>query len=220
MPLARRLAGRYHQHRGEPLDDLIQVASLALVKAARRYDERRGVSFGTYAMSTIEGELKNHLRDHTWAIHVPRSTKERALRLHRAVVACEQQGIAPTVRQLAERLGMTEREVLEARQAWHAAEASSLDGPVREDEPKQHSLPETMGVPDEHYELVEQRYMLEAACRVLRTRDRRIVHMKFFEDRTQAEIAANIGVSQMYVSRMLKGALARLELAIDGGPGL
>jgi RNA polymerase sigma-B factor len=220
MPLARRVAARYHQSRREPLDDLVQVASLALVKAARRYDGSRGVSFGAYAMSTIEGELKNHLRDHTWAVHVPRSAKERALRVHRAVLACERQGIAPTTSRLTERLGMTEQEVLEARQAWQASEAGSLDGPIREDQSDRSSLPETMGFPDERYELVEQRYMLEAACRVLRVRDRRILHMRFFEDRTQAEIAANIGVSQMHVSRMLKGALARLEVAIEGRTGL
>jgi RNA polymerase sigma-B factor len=219
MPLARSLACRYHQSRREPLDDLVQVASLALVKAARRYDGTRGVSFGAYAISRIEGELKNHLRDHTWAVHVPRSAKERALRLHRAVLACEQQGIAPTTSRLAERLGMTEQEVLEARQAWQASEASSLDGSGRQEQ-SERPFPETVGVPDERYELVEQRDMLKAACRVLRMRDRRILHMKFFEDRTQAEIAANIGVSQMHVSRVLNGALARLEVAIEGGAEL
>jgi RNA polymerase sigma-B factor len=216
LPLARSLARRYCHYRIEPLDDLMQVASLGLVKAARRYDESRGISFGTYATTTIEGELKNHLRDRTWAVHVPRGPKERALKVNRAVWACEQQGLAPTTRRLAERLGMTEQEVIDARQAWQAWEACQLDGSAGEDESEPQALSETFGFPDERYELVEKRYMLETAWRTLPVRERRILHMKYFEDQTQAEIATKIGVSQMLVSRSLRGALSRLDLAIGG----
>jgi RNA polymerase sigma-B factor len=216
LPLARRLAYRYRHYRIEPLDDLVQVASLGLVKAARRYDESRGVSFGTYATSSIEGELKNHLRDHTWAVHVPRGPKERALQVNRAVSACEQKGVAPSTRQLAETLGMTEQEVLDARQAWQGWEAGPLDGAAGEDDSEPPLLSETLGCPDERYDLVEKRCTLEAAWRTLPVRERRILHMKYFEDQTQAEIATKIGMSQMHVSRSLRGALSRLDVAIAG----
>jgi RNA polymerase sigma-B factor len=216
LPLARRLAGHYRRYRIEPLDDLVQVASLGLVKAARRYDERRGVSFGAYATSSIEGELKNHLRDHTWALHVPRGAKERALQVNRAVSLCEQKGVAPSTRQLAESLGMTEQDVLDAREAWHGWQTGPLDGSTSEDHSEPQPVSETLGFHDERYELVEKRYTLEAAWRTLPVRERRILHMKYFEDQTQAEIAAKIGVSQMHVSRTLRGALSRLELAIGG----
>jgi RNA polymerase sigma-B factor len=216
LPLARKLARRYHRYRREPLDDLMQVASLGLVKAARRYEEGRGVSFAAYATAIIEGELKHHLRDHTSAVHLPRSAKERALRLNRAMLACEQDGIAPTIQQLAERLGITEQEVHDARQALQALETRSLDGPIGEDHSEPRPIAETVGCCDHRFELAEMRCTLAAAWRMLRLSDRRILHLRFFEDSTQAEIAAKIGMSQVHVSRTMKGALAQLQVAITG----
>jgi RNA polymerase sigma-B factor len=212
LPLARKLARRY-QHGADSLEDLVQVASLGLVKAARRFDETRGVSFGTYAAYSINGELMRHLRDHTWALHVPRSVKDRALEVNRAIRAAEQAGDMPSARELAERLEMSEQEVLDAREAWLALEAESLDGPVcRSGESEPEALSETVGSLDDGYELADQRFTLTAAWRKLPVRERRVMYMRFIEDQRQQDIATRLGVSQMQVSRLLKSALERLEL--------
>jgi RNA polymerase sigma-B factor len=214
LPLARKLARRY-QHAGESLEDLVQVASLGLVKAARRYDETRGVSFGTYAAYSINGELIRHLRDHTWALHVPRGVKDRALEVNRAIRAAEQAGDMPSARELGERLEMSEQEVLDAREAWLALGADSLDGPVwRSGESEPEPLSETVGSLDDGYELADQRFTLTAAWRKLPVRERRVMYMRFIEDQRQQDIATRIGVSQMQVSRILKSALERLQLGV------
>jgi RNA polymerase sigma-B factor len=212
LPLARKLARRY-QYGREPLEDLVQVASLGLVKAARRYDETRGVSFGTYAAYSINGELMRHFRDHTWALHVPRGVKDRALQVNRAIRVAEQAGDVPTARELAERLELSEQEVLDAREAWLALEADSLDGPAcspGESEPE--PLSEAVGSVDDGYELADERFTLTAAWRKLPVRERRVMYMRFIEDRRQHDIATRIGASQMQVSRLLRSALERLQL--------
>jgi RNA polymerase sigma-B factor len=219
MPLARKLARRY-QYAGEPLDDLVQVASLGLVKAARRYDESRGIPFGAYAVVNITGELRRHLRDHGWAIHVPRGLKDRAVRVNGAIRETSgQSGGPPSAAQLGARLGLSEQEVLDAREVWPALQASSLDGPVwGRDESEPQPLAETIGSIDDGYELAEKRFTLQAELRRLSVRDRQVLQMRFFEGRTQRDIATRIGMSQMQVSRILSGALERLQLA--AGPAL
>jgi RNA polymerase sigma-B factor len=214
LPLARKLARRYH-YGVEPLDDLVQVASLGLVKAAGRYDETRGVPFGAYAVQNIIGELRRHFRDHAWALHVPRGAKDNALAVNRAIRdAAERTGQTPSASELADRLGMSEQEILDARQAWLALETDSLDGPVRgPDESEPQLLLDTVGAVDEGYDLADQRLTIEAAWQKLPVRERRVLHMRFVEDQMQRDIAARIGVSQMQVSRMLRGAIERLQLA-------
>jgi RNA polymerase sigma-B factor len=217
LPLARKLARRYERGR-EPLEDLVQVASLGLVKAAQRYDESRGVPFGTYAAYSIDGELKRHLRDHTWALHVPRGAKDRALQVNRAFSAAEQSGHTLNARELADRLGLSEQEVLDANEAWLALEAQSLDAPATsQDEQEPQSLLETIGSVDGGYELADQRFTLEAAWRELPLRERRVLHMRFVEDQRQRDIATQIGVSQVQVSRMVSRGIKRLQLVVDGG---
>jgi RNA polymerase sigma-B factor len=216
LPLARRLAHRY-QSSGEPLDDLVQVASLGLVKAIDRFDQDRGVSFTTYAVPTISGELKRHFRDNSWAVHVPRGMRDRALRVHAAIrEVTERTGERPASGELAARLSLSRQQVDDALGALGAYDALSLDGPARQG--SDHDQPtrgDTVGVMDTDYELAEDRVTLDMALKRIPTRDRRVLQMRFVEDRTQSDIAADIGVSQMQVSRILRRALERLRLVID-----
>jgi RNA polymerase sigma-B factor len=213
LPLARKLARRY-QYGREPLEDLVQVASLGLVKAARRYDDSRGVPFGSYAAHSINGELMRHFRDHTWALHVPRGAKDRALEVNRAIRTSEQAGDVLSARELAMRLELSEQEVCDAQNALLALEADSLDHAVRSrDDSEPQPLAETLGYVDDGYELADRRLTLEAAWRTLPVRERRVVHMHFIEERRQKDIATEIGLSQMQVSRTLRSALKHLQLA-------
>jgi RNA polymerase sigma-B factor len=217
LPLARRLAARYHSA-GEPFDDLMQVASLGLVKAVDRFDHARGVSFTTYAVPTIAGELKRHFRDYSWAVHVPRGMRDRALKVHATIKELsEHTGERPPSEELAERLSLSERQVDDALGALEAFDAVSLDGPAYHgSEPDVQTRGETVGEVDGDYELAEDRATLHKALKQIPSRDRRVLQMRFLEDRTQSDIAAHIGVSQMQVSRILRRALDRLRHAIDG----
>lgn len=217
LPLARRLAARY-QSAGEPFDDLLQVASLGLVKAVDRFDHRRGVAFTTFAVPTISGELKRHFRDNSWAVHVPRGMRDRALKVHATIKEIsEHTGERPPSEQLAERLSLSERQVDDALGALGAFDAVSLDGPAYQgSEPDVQSRGETVGAVDGRYELAEDRATLQKALKQIPSRDRRVLQMRFMEDRTQSDIADRIGVSQMQVSRILRRALERLRHAIDG----
>jgi RNA polymerase sigma-B factor len=217
LPLARQLARRYYGG-GESLEDLVQVASLGLIKAVKRFDESRGVSFSSYAVPTITGELKRYFRDTVWAVHVPRGMQERALAVNQAIVAItEQSGRVPTHRELADRMQLDKQEIRDALGAYDAFDAASLDAPVHgpDDPGQQQPRTETIGSADEGYELVDDRLAVNAAVRTLPTRERRVLHMRFVEDRTQADIAARIGVSQMQVSRILKHILDRLRHSAD-----
>ena len=213
LPLARKLARRYHQGGAEPLEDLVQVASLGLVKAARRYDERRGVPFAVYASTAISGELKRHFRDHAWALHVPRGAKERALEVRRAArMQPDSGGRPPSAGELARRLHMSTAEILAARETWLALDAYSLDAPAPgRDELESQPLGETIGLLDDGYERVDDKLTLEASLPRLPTAERRVLHMRFVDELTQADIAQRLGVSQMHISRVLRRALARLE---------
>ena len=216
MPLARRLAYRY-QGAGEPMDDMVQVASLGLVKALDRFDAARGVSFTTYAVPTIAGELKRHFRDNSWAVHVPRGMRDRALRVHAAIrEASEQTGQRPASGELAERLSLSRAQIDDALGALGAYDAVSLDGPARQGsdyDPQNRA--DTIGEVDTDYQLAEDRVTLAMALKRIPSRDRRVLQMRIIEDRTQSGIADHIGVSQMQVSRILRRALERLRRDID-----
>jgi RNA polymerase sigma-B factor len=216
LPLARKLARRYHGG-GEPLEDLVQVASVGLIKALQRYDVDRGVSFSSYAVPTITGELKRYFRDNAWAVHVPRGMRERALAVNNTIRAVvERTGRTPSTRELANKLELDEQEVRDAQVAYIAFDAVSLDAPVcshEDHEPQPRA--ETLGAPDESYVLAEDRVTVSKAVRTLAPQERQVLHMRFIEDRTQSDIAQRIGVSQMQVSRILRRTLDRLRIAVD-----
>lgn len=211
MPLAQRLARRYNR-RADSLDDLTQVAALALVKAVDRFDPTREIAFSSYAVPTIVGEIKRHFRDHGWAVRPPRALAERALRVEAVArqLTVENQR-APTVAELCGRTDLTEEEVLEALHAARAANASSLDAPVSKQDEGTASLGERMGVDDAGYEVVEQRVLLDGLLRGVSPRDREILHMRYFDDMTQAEIGEVFGVSQMQISRLVRSSIERMQ---------
>ncbi len=213
MPLARQLARRY-QRGTEPLDDLVQVASIGLVKAVNRFDPSRGTAFSSYAVPTILGELKRYFRDTGWALHVPRGMQERVIQVSAALERLSRQlGRSPTTSELAQALRLEPEDVVEALQAATAYDAVSLDGPRAPGEADGDSHLEVVGAPDAAYDLVELRASLAPALRALSERDRLVLHLRLVEDMTQSEIAERIGVSQMHVSRLIRRALARLQVA-------
>ncbi|MFG1608620.1 SigB/SigF/SigG family RNA polymerase sigma factor [Actinoplanes sp. NPDC049265] len=213
VPMARRLAGRYGG-RGEPGDDLGQVAIVGLIKAVDRYEPGRGVEFAGFAIPTILGELRRHFRDRTWSIKVPRRLQE--LRL--AITAANNDltnslGRSPTVADVAAHLEVTEEEVLEGLEGANAYQATSLSTPVTAAGGSE--LSETLGQIDHGYELAEARVALVPALAALSEREQRIIALRFYGNRTQQEIAEQIGVSQMHVSRLLTRALAKMRRQLD-----
>jgi RNA polymerase sigma-B factor len=218
LPLARALARRYRRA-GERLDDLIQVASIGLVKAVDRFDPDRGHSFSTFAQPTIVGELLRHFRDTGWGVHVARGTQELALKVRAAAEAIESEtGAAPTPRQLAERTGADLEAVVEALGALSNRTALSLASPAGHDDEGDATLADTIGEIEDGYDRAEARAMLGPALSHLPAREQRILRMRFVEDMTQSEIAAEIGVSQMQISRLLRQSLDRLAtLTREGG---
>jgi RNA polymerase sigma-B factor len=213
MPLARQLARRYHRAE-EPFDDLLQVASLGLLKAIDRFDPERGIAFSSYAVPTILGELKRHFRDRTWAVRVPRDLQELVLRVDRAVGDLGRElHRAPKVPEIAERLGASEEDVLEALQAGGAYRATSLETP-RGDEDGD-TLADSMGTDDDGFALAEHRATLERLLSAIGPREREVLRLRFECDLTQAEIGERIGVSQMQVSRLIRQAVARLRVMAE-----
>jgi RNA polymerase sigma-B factor len=211
LPLAHQVARRY-QHSGEPFDDLLQVARLGLVKAVERFDPTREVAFSTYAVPTMVGEIKRHFRDTGWAIHVPRSLQERVLKVEQAQkTLAGKLGRAPTVDELAETLELDVEATLEALEAASAYEARSLDAPAPAEDQDGRAYVDTLGGSDDGFELVEDRAAVRQAMKALPERERRILHMRFLEDKTQSEIAESIGVSQMQISRLLRRSLRTLR---------
>ena len=215
LPLARKLARRYVPS-SEPYEDLVQVASLGLVKAVERFDPDRGFAFTSFAVPTIVGELKRYFRDTGWALHVDRGAQERA----RKVVDAQQQisgrtGRLPTIDELAQFLEFSQEEVLEGLQTAEAYGAISLDAPVAGDEDGTPSRLEAIGDEDERLELVDRQATIFAAAKCLPERERRILFLRFGEDLTQSEIADRVGVSQMQVSRLLRRSLQRLRDLTD-----
>jgi RNA polymerase sigma-B factor len=213
MPLARELAQRY-RHTDEPLDDLIQVACLGLVKAIDRYEPDRGSRFMSYAVPTILGELKRHFRDKGWAIHVPRDLQERALAVtHTREALAKRLGRSPTVKEVADGLSCSVEQVLEATEAASAYDTTSLDAPIGRGEEDAGTLGDSLGGVDQGFEFVELTGAIAASFRELPAREREIVRLRFAEDLTQREIGDRVGISQMHVSRLLRRALERLQSA-------
>jgi RNA polymerase sigma-B factor len=211
LPLARELARRYI-YTDEPFDDLLQVASLALIKAIDRFDPDRGSKFASFAAPTILGELKRHFRDKGWALHVPRDLQERALAVGREAEALSKRlGRSPKPREVARALGCSVEQVLEAQQAAASYEATSLDTPTRRDDDDAASLIDLLGGEDNAYELVEDRDEIASAWQTLPEMERSVLELRFVHDLTQREIGERIGHSQMHVSRLLRRALSRLE---------
>lgn len=217
LPMARRLARRY-QRGSEPLEDLVQVASLGLVKAINRFDPDRATAFSSYAVPTMVGELKRYFRDFGWAVHVPRGMQERTVAVkHTVTRLSEELGRSPSATEIAAEIDATEEEVLEAFEAALAHDSLSLDAPrPGGDEAADPRFGDTVGEVDDGFELVELSAAIAPALRDLSERDRRILRMRFGRDMRQSEIAAEIGVSQMHVSRLLRRSLARLAAAADG----
>jgi RNA polymerase sigma-B factor len=218
LPLARQLARRY-QRIDEPFDDLLQVASLGLVKAIDRFDASRGVAFSSYAVPTILGELKRHFRDRTWAVRVPRDLQEMALAVDRTVTELShgRRG-APSITEIAESMGATEEQVLEALEAAGAYRATSFDAPRPGGEDDE-SMGDGVGREDHEFARAEDRATLGTLLQTLAPREREVLRLRFEEDLTQAEIGERVGVSQMQVSRLIRQSLARMRAAADGPAG-
>ena len=211
MPLARSLTRRYGRS-SEPFEDLLQVASLGLLKAIDRYDIDRGHAFQSFAVPTILGEMRRYFRDSGWAIHVPRGAQERALKVRDAQEQiANREGHSPTVNQLAEYLELDTEDVIDALQAIQAYETVSLDAPRPGAGDDAAAYGESIGGDDERYELVELDATVTAVLKRVPARERLILRMRFVEDLTQTEIAERIGLSQMQVSRLLRRSLEQLR---------
>jgi RNA polymerase sigma-B factor len=207
LGLAHQLARRF-ANRGESHDDLVQVASLALVRAAERFDPERGVAFSTFAAASMIGELKRHFRDRGWAVRAPRRIQELVLEIGRTIDRLGHElGRTPTVSELANEIGASEDAVLEALEASQNYRASSLDARRFEGQ----SLAETLGSEDEEFTRIDNYSALARAMQTLSARDRSIIQMRFMEGLTQSEIAERFGVSQMQISRLLATCLRRLR---------
>jgi len=215
MPLARSLARRYGRS-SEPFEDLVQVASLGLLKAIDRYDGSRGHPFQSYAVPTILGEMRRYFRDSGWAIHVPRGAQERALKVRDAQERLSNEtGRAPTANQIAEYLEFDLEDVIDALQAIRAYETVSLDAPRGSGDDDVVPYGDTIGRDDERYELVELDATVSSALGHLPPRDRLVLQLRFVEDLTQTEIAERVGISQMQVSRLLRRSLDQLRALAD-----
>ncbi len=211
--LAEYLARRF-TNRGEPLDDLVQVASLGLLKAVDRFDPERGLEFSTYATPTIVGELKRHFRDKGWAVRVPRRVQELHLRLGSVVSVLSQElGRSPTIGEIAQAASVSEEDVLEAIEAGHAYRFTSLDAPSGTDD--EGSLATQLGEEDQALIDSEHRVALSPLIARFPPRERTILHLRFFEGLTQSEIAGRLGISQMHVSRLLARSLAQLRASAE-----
>ena len=213
LPLAGYFARRF-SGRGEPVDDLTQTASLGLLNAIDRFDPERGVPFSTYAAATIVGELKRHFRDRGWALRVPRNVQETAILVNRTVSAMWQElGRAPTVAEIARSADIGEDDVLQALDALQAYTTDSLDAPVGD---AASTAAEAFGSEDRSFEVSEDWLSLAPALRDLPERERTILYLRFFEGRTQTEIADELGISQMHVSRLVSHSLERLRESTGG----
>jgi RNA polymerase sigma-B factor len=213
MPLVRALASRY-AGRGEPLEDLVQVGALGLIKAVDRFDIDRGVEFSSYAVPTIVGEIRRHFRDRAWAMHVPRRLKELSVRLSRVLDELTTElGRSPTIAELAAATGVEDEDVIDALDSANAYSTRSLHAPF--DDGDETSLADKLGEDDAGFAEVEDGSLVAAGLDALDERERRIVELRFFEEKTQSQIAAEVGISQMHVSRLLRSALATMRGRIE-----
>jgi RNA polymerase sigma-B factor len=210
LPLAQHLANRFGG-RGEPIEDLVQTATVGLIKAVDKFDPERGVEFAAYAIPTIIGEIKRHFRDRTWDIRVPRRLQELRLSISEATSTLLQDlGRSPTVADIAVHLGLSEEEVLEGLEGARAYNAVSLSAPASDGD-RATELGDLIGADDGEFELAELRVALGPAMAALDEREQRILTLRFYGNMTQSQIAEQVGVSQMHVSRLLARALAKLR---------
>jgi RNA polymerase sigma-B factor len=213
LPLARSIARRYARG-AEPLDDLVQVASVGLLKALDRFNPGRGVAFSSFAVPTIAGELRRYFRDRTWAVRPPRDLQERALAVDKVNEDLTNRlGRSPTIRQIGQALELDDESVLEAMEAARAGTATSLSASRGADDDGEHTLEGSIGHDDGGFQTAEQRVMYEQLAACLTDRERQIVELRFMEDLTQEAIGKRVGVSQMQVSRVLRQAMAKLAAA-------
>jgi RNA polymerase sigma-B factor len=214
MPLVRSLARRY-SYRGEQLEDLVQIGAIGLIKAIDRFDVDRGVELTTYATPNIIGEIKRHFRDKGWSVRVPRGLQELNVQLARLVEQLTVQlARSPTIPELAEAAGVEEEEVLEALESGRAYSSISLStGGGGEDDDELDPL-ESLGEEEHEYEVSEDRVVLEPGFKVLDERERTILHLRFFKGLTQSQIAQQIGISQMHVSRLIRRSLEKIRAEI------
>ncbi len=216
MPLARKLAARYGGGR-ESFEDLLQVASIGLVNAINRFEPERGFAFSSFAAPTILGELRRHFRDRGWAVRISRDLQERSLQVEKASSELPTRlGRSPSVMEIAEHVRATEEEVLEAIEAGHAHHVASIDARRDNGDGESQSIVETIGDLDGGFETVEHAVQMSSAVTGLSKRDRLVLFRRFAEDRTQSEIAEEIGVSQMQVSRILRASLQKMRYELDG----
>ena len=218
MSLVRSLARRY-SYRGEQLEDLVQIGAIGLIKAIDRFDVNRGVELTTYATPNIIGEIKRHFRDRGWAVRVPRGLQELNIQLSRLVEQLTvQHGRSPTISELAKAAGVTDEEVLEALESGRAYSSLSLSaGSGGHDDDGELDPLESLGTVEHQYEVSEDRAVLAPGFRVLDERERAILHLRFFEGLTQSQIAQQVGISQMHVSRLIRRSLEKIreEIAAD-----
>jgi RNA polymerase sigma-B factor len=218
LPLARYAASQYRRG-NEPFDDLMQVASVGLLKALDRFDPVRGAAFSSYALPTMSGELRRHFRDRSWAVRPPRDLQEQALAVEKTADALERElGRSPTVGEIARRVELDPEEVLEARAALTARTSTSLSTPVHGHDQDELDLGSRLGQEDAGFAVAEHRATLSTLSRALTPREREIVRLRFAEDLTQAEIGRIVGLSQMHVSRVLRGAIQKLRAAAREQP--
>ena len=214
MSLVRSLARRY-SYRGEQLEDLVQIGAIGLIKAIDRFDTDRGVEFSTYATPTIVGEIKRHFRDRGWAIRVPRRLQELRLSITSATAELTQEnGRSPTVSELARKIGVSDEEIIEGLESSNAYSTLSLDAPDSSDDSAL-SMIDVIGGDDEALEHVENRETIKPLLEALDPREKHILTLRFFRGMTQSQIAAEIGISQMHVSRLLARTLERLRESLD-----
>jgi RNA polymerase sigma-B factor len=216
MSLVRSLARRY-SYRGEQLDDLVQIGAIGLIKAIDRFDLSRGVELTTYATPNIIGEIKRHFRDRGWAVRVPRGLQELNVQLSKLIEQLTVElGRSPTIPELAKAAGVEEEEVLEALESGRAYSSLSLSQGAGQEDGEELDPLETLGEVEHAYEVSEDRAVLAPGFRVLDERERRILHLRFFEGLTQSQIAQQVGISQMHVSRLIRRALEKIRAEIGG----
>jgi len=212
MSLVRSLARRY-SYRGEQLEDLVQIGAIGLIKAIDRFDITRGVELTTYATPNIIGEIKRHFRDRGWSVRVPRGLQELNIQLSRLIEELTVQlGRSPTIAELAKSAEVSEEEVLEALESGRAYSSLSLSaGSAGHDEEGELDPLESLGTEEHQYEVSEDRAVLAPGFRVLDERERKILHLRFFEGLTQSQIAQQVGISQMHVSRLIRRSLEKIR---------
>ncbi|MCL6106144.1 MAG: SigB/SigF/SigG family RNA polymerase sigma factor [Actinobacteria bacterium] len=219
MPLVFGVSRRYSQ-RGEQLEDLVQVGCIGLIKAIDRFDSTRGVALSTYATPNIIGEIKRYFRDKGWALKVPRGMLELNIRLEQVTsTLASSNHRSPTVEELADATGASPEEVMEAIEAGRSRSALSLDHRLGGEEEDDRSPMESIGEFEPGFEAADRRIILEPGMEQLSKRERIILHQRFFQGLTQSQIAANIGVSQMHVSRLIRRALAKVRAEIEQREG-